>query len=189
MKETQLRSLKKNDRKCKSLIVQRIANSHLEYIKDEETAYGIWNILKNTFERKGIASQLRIRKKLLTMKFDTSETTLSAHFLKFDRLIRELKSTSAVVEETDVICHLLLTLPTEYDAVVTALETLSTKQLKISFVKNRLLDEEAKHCSLDATDDENKHAAFVTSKNIVKKGNNTRPKDMNKNRFNFQCHP
>lgn len=101
MKETQLRSLKKNDRKCKSLIVQRIANSHLEYIKDEETAYGIWNILKNTFERKGIASQLRIRKKLLTMKFDTSET-MSVHFLKFDRLIRELKSTDAVVEKTDV---------------------------------------------------------------------------------------
>lgn len=102
------------------------------------------------------------------MKVDTSET-MSAHFLKFDRLICELKSTGGVIEETDVVCHLLLTLPSEYDAVVTALETLSTEQLKISFVKNRPLDEEAKHCSMDVTNDGNKHAAFATSKNIGKK--------------------
>jgi len=37
-KEGQLKQHKKSDRKCKS---QRIADSHLEYVKDEETAHGI----------------------------------------------------------------------------------------------------------------------------------------------------
>lgn len=64
-KKVQLQQLKRNDRKCKSQIVQRIADSHLEYVKDEETAHGIWTVLSNTFERKGIASQLRLRKLLL----------------------------------------------------------------------------------------------------------------------------
>lgn len=40
-KEEQLKQLKRNDRKCKSQIVQRIADSHFEYVKDEETAHSI----------------------------------------------------------------------------------------------------------------------------------------------------
>ncbi|KMQ83135.1 copia protein [Lasius niger] len=109
-KEEQLKHFRRSDRKCKSQIVQRIADSHLEYVKDEETAHGIWSVLSSTFERKGIANQLRLRKTLLTMKYSTSET-MGNHFLKFDKLIRELRSTGAKLEDTDVVCHLLLTMP------------------------------------------------------------------------------
>lgn len=62
-------------------------------------------------------------------------------------MIRELKSTGATVEENDLICHLLLTMPAEYNTVVTAIETLSMKELSISFVKIRLCDEETKRNS------------------------------------------
>lgn len=136
-------------------------------------------MLKDTFERKGIASQLRIRKKLLTMKYESTET-MSAHFLNFDKLIRELKSTGAMIEEIDVVCHLLLTLSLEYDAVVTALETLSTDQLKLSFVKNRLLDEEAKRSNV--LDSDNKHVAFATKQS---KDSNAKFKGKNKAKFTF----
>jgi hypothetical protein len=37
--------LKKMDKKCKSQIVQRVADSHLEYVKDKETAFEIWTEL------------------------------------------------------------------------------------------------------------------------------------------------
>ena len=59
-------------------------------------------------------------------------------------LVRELKSTGAKLEESDIVCHLLLTMPEEYDMVVTALETNSSEQLTLTFVKTRLLDEVAK---------------------------------------------
>lgn len=67
-----------------------------------------------------------------------AEELLTNNFLKFDKLIRELCSTSYIE------CHLLLTMPEEYDIVVTAKETLSFEHLTVSFVKNRLLDEESK---------------------------------------------
>jgi len=58
-------------------------------------------------------------------------------------MIRELKSTGAVAEENDIICYLLLKMPQEYDMVV--IETMAGKtDLSLSFVKNRLLDEESK---------------------------------------------
>ncbi|KAK9743562.1 hypothetical protein QE152_g8491 [Popillia japonica] len=39
----------KRDRKCKSHIIMRIADSHLEYVKDQHTAFDMWNILSTTF--------------------------------------------------------------------------------------------------------------------------------------------
>lgn len=147
-KEAMLAQYKKKDKKCMSQIIQRISDSHLEYAKDRETAYDIWQSLCNTFERKGIAGQLFTRKALLTMKFNAAIDTLSNHLLKFDKLIRELRSTGATLEESDIVCHLLLTMSAEYNTVVTAIETLSMRELTVSFVKNRLLDEESKRSDL-----------------------------------------
>lgn len=52
------------------------------------------------------------------MKYSTSET-MGDHFLKFNKLIRELRSTGAKLEDTDVVCYLLLT--PEHDVVLTAI--------------------------------------------------------------------
>lgn len=46
------------------------------------------------------------------------------------------------INESDRICYLLLSLPDEYETVVTALETQT--YLKLDFVKANLLDEETK---------------------------------------------
>lgn len=143
-KEKKINELEKRDRKCRSQIIQRVADSHLEYVKDCDSAHAIWSVLIETFERKSIASQLLLRKKLLLMKFHPNRETMANHLLAFDKVIRELRATGAKLEETDLVCHLLLTMPVEFNHVVTAIETLSAKNLTIGFVKNRLMDEEAK---------------------------------------------
>lgn len=180
---------KKRDQKCKSQIIQRIADSHLEYAKDKATAYAIWQSLENVFQRKGIASQLLLRKALLTMKFDIVNDNLANHFLKFDKFIRELKSTGATLEESDVVCHLLLTMPTECNTVVTALETMSTELLTLNFVKTRLLDQESKRN--ESTCKRNKYSnasstAFSSTSNGMIKG--TKKTIKNKTKFQYNCH-
>lgn len=194
-KEKQLAELAKQDRKCKSHLIQRIADSHLEYAKDKVTSFDLWISLCNTFERKGIANQLLLRKKLLTMKFDAINDTLVNHFLKFDKLIRDLRSTGATVEEMDIVCHLLLTMPVEYNVVVTAIETLSMKDLTLSFVKNRLLDEESKRKGIARkikNNDTPPPTAFQTQQ-YHKKGSSEASKTKNQqgtlgNSFSFTCH-
>lgn len=109
--------LKQCDRKCTSQIIQRIADSHLEYAKDKANAHVLWTSFRGVFERKEIASQLFLRKPLLTMKFNLTNDTLANHFLKFDNLSRELCSTGATLEENYIgYSDRLLTMPTEYDA-------------------------------------------------------------------------
>ncbi|EZA47339.1 Copia protein [Ooceraea biroi] len=136
-------AFRKKDRTCKSLIIQCIANSHFQYIKDKSNSYQMWRALEAVFQRKGIASQLYLRKRLLSMKL-TENQSLEKHLLKFEETVRELKSVGAKLEDMDIVCHLLLTLPKDYDAIVTALETLEVKKLTLEFVKGKLLDQEIK---------------------------------------------
>lgn len=189
-KETLFNVLDKCDRKCRSQIIQRIADSHLEYVKDKCCAYDIWKSLSDTFERKGVASQLLIRKSLLTMKFDTGHETLANHFLKFDKIVRQLRSTGATLEETDIVCHLLLTMPSEYNTVVTAIETLSMENINLSFVKNRLLDEESKwnDSRKKSHSEVNPLTAFASrpGKSFANKNKESRTKG--NGRFPFRCH-
>jgi hypothetical protein len=58
--------------------------------------------------------------------------------------MHDLRLTGAKMEEQDFVCHLLLTMPAEYVSVVTALETLSSEKLTLSFVRTRLHDEDMK---------------------------------------------
>jgi len=92
----------RQDKKRKAMIIQCIANSRLEYVKDKKTAYGM---LEAVFQRKAIASQLFLRKKLLSMKISQGDL-LETHFVKFEETIRELNSVGAKLEETDIVCHL-----------------------------------------------------------------------------------
>ncbi|KAK9736894.1 hypothetical protein QE152_g11174 [Popillia japonica] len=148
----------------------------------------MWTALKTVFERKGVASQLYLRKKLLLMKYLKSDS-LEKHFLKFEEVVRELKSVGATLEDIDIVCHLLLTvvrelksvgatledidivchllltLPKNFDPIVTALETMDADKLKLEFVKGKLLDYEMKrrHEVTEACDTTASPAAFSSN--------------------------
>ncbi|KAF2887536.1 hypothetical protein ILUMI_18637 [Ignelater luminosus] len=146
VKTKQIQDFLKKDRNCKSIITQSVADSYLKYIKDKHTANEMWNSLQNTFERKGIRNQLLLRKQLLQLKLE-ERGTLNSHFLIFDSIVQSLKASGATLEENDIICHLLLTLPKSYEMVITTIETIGGSNLTLDFVKGKLLDEEIKQKS------------------------------------------
>ncbi|KAK9679691.1 hypothetical protein QE152_g39800 [Popillia japonica] len=97
------------DAKAKAVIVQCVTDKHIDYIKDAKSAYGMIMCLKEVFERKTTLSKLYIRKQLLLLKC-SNDIELQDHFEKFDKLIRELESAGSKMDETDKVCHLLLTM-------------------------------------------------------------------------------
>ncbi|KAF2903238.1 hypothetical protein ILUMI_02952 [Ignelater luminosus] len=167
VKTKQLQDFLKKDHKCKSIITQSVADSHLEYIKDKHTAKEMWTALQNSFERKGIRNQLLLRKQLSQLKLE-ERGTLNSHFLTFDLIVRNLKASGATLEENDIICHLLLTLPKSYEMVITAIETIGGSDLTLDFVKGKLLDEEIKQKSKNNMVEENS-TAFAGKLNYNKK--------------------
>jgi hypothetical protein len=51
-----------------------------------------------------------MKTKLLSLKHKPSEETLDTHFLKFDKIMRELEGNDCFIDETDKVCHLYMTM-------------------------------------------------------------------------------
>lgn len=143
-KDKQLDEKVKNelDAKAKSVIVQCISDKFIDIIKKCNTALEMLTKLEEIFERKSVFNQLYLRRKLLSLKCGNNER-LTDHFIKFENVISELESSGTEMKENDKVCHLLLTLPDQYNTVITTLETMD-KDLTIDFIKSRMLDAELK---------------------------------------------
>ncbi|KAG8235932.1 hypothetical protein J437_LFUL015997 [Ladona fulva] len=90
-KEEAILKIKRDNKKCKSLIVQRLQDDQLELIKDKPTAYDVWKALEGRFEKRTTANRMTLSQKLNLLKYRPNEETLNEFCLKFDRLARELK--------------------------------------------------------------------------------------------------
>ena len=89
---------KEAERVAKSVIVEYLSDSFLGFVETRSTARKILKRLDTIYGRKNLATQLALRKKLLSLKLQ-SDTPLVRHFTIFDDLITELSAAGAKLEQ------------------------------------------------------------------------------------------
>jgi hypothetical protein len=72
-------ALRKKDKRCKNMIVQKITESHIEYAMNKVSVYEVWKHLEVTFQRRSVVAHMRLRTQLLTGKHNPNKETMQEH--------------------------------------------------------------------------------------------------------------
>ena len=135
--------------KALAIIVLAIEPSLLYLIGDPESPVTVWRKLADQFQKKTWANKLALRRKLYSLRLKDGDS-VQDHVKSMTEIFNELSVIGAEMDEEDKVVHLLASLPSTYDTLVTALEANATVP-SMEVVTERLLHEERKHKDRDCT--------------------------------------
>ena len=130
------------DQKALALIGLGISDALLLHVRDVASARQAWQNLKETYEGKGLASVMFLRRKFFGSRMEAGSSVMK-HVASMVEMSHQLKVAGSVTDN-DIVMTILGSLPTQYDTVVTMLETLPAATLTVDFILGRLMHEEAK---------------------------------------------
>lgn len=112
---------------------------------------------------------------LRSQQFDEDEESLSSFVTCFEVCSQQLRFSGARIDETDIVSHFLYALPSSFDSIVDALQTLSQEKMTMELVKNHLfnfeLERKTKLWAETVVEDKNLVALFAGSSNAEQVGN------------------
>ena len=120
----------------------------LYLIGDPESPIDVWNRLQDVYHKKTWANKLRLRKRLYGMKLQNGGN-VQEHLKTMVELFDALAAVGSALQDEDRVICLLASLPTEFDTLVTTLETLDNVPTWEAVTERLLRQEEKKRSSDD----------------------------------------
>lgn len=163
--------------------------SQLEYLIACETAAKMWSKLSTIHEQKSASNKLTLMTKFHEYKMSPNDS-VAQHVAKIEKKARQLKDVGEELSEVMIIAKILRTLPSKFNALVTAWDSVGEQDQKKEALIERLIKEENRLTVMDETT--NALAAIkVQDGNILSKENATRKhrnSDKSSKRKDFNCH-
>ena len=125
-----------------AIVVLSIEPSLLYLLGDPQDPVVVWDKLSAQFQKKTWANKLALRRKLYSLRLKESQS-VQQHIKEMTEVFEELSIVGDPIKEEDRVVHLLASLPSTFDVLVTALEA-SEDVPKMEVVTERLLREEIK---------------------------------------------
>lgn len=150
---------KKKDLRARNIIYCSVTDDQLEFVRGETTARAILKKFDQLYLRESTALQLNIRSKLNRLSLRDFDNA-SAFFCEFEKLINELKSAGANINEREKLDYLLKTLPESMFHVADIIDSQPEQERTCEFLKSKISMWESSR----SDHGKGKHSAFNTEK-------------------------
>lgn len=131
---------KTKDGKARALIGLSIDDSQTCHVMHAKTAREMWLALKMYHARSTLSMKIHILRKLFRMQLP-EEGSMADHLTGISQLVNRLRSMGEELKEHWLVAIVLSSLNESYDGLITVLESRPESELKLEFVKGKLLDE------------------------------------------------
>lgn len=129
-----------SDKHALAFIGLAVEDSQLIHLRDKNTAYDCWKALQEAHEKDTITNKISLYKKIALNRMKDN-TTMEDHLNEILNLFQKLSDLGADADEEWKIGMIFTSLPTSYSTLITALEARDQKDLTVSLVQSKLLDE------------------------------------------------
>lgn len=121
-----------------ALAVDRHQEVHVK--KVDGSGSKAWKVIREYHQRSSVGARMRLMKKIFTSKL-TSDKTMKEYLGTMLEDFDKLNDMGGDLKDEIKVSALMAGLPTEYDGLVTSLETWDDDKLTMAAVKGKLLDE------------------------------------------------
>lgn len=135
----------RKDEKARAMIGLALEDCQLSHIMDAASANDMWEKLKGYHERGSLSNKIHVLRRLCSMQL-TEGGNMSEHLVAATEMVHRLARMGESLKEHLVVAILLSSLPESYNPLVTALEGRPEEDLKLDYVKGKLLDEWRRKC-------------------------------------------
>lgn len=128
------------DKKALFTIVMCLENNQLTHVKKATTSKEAWKALKSYHQNSSLTGKIGLTKKLFKAQLPIGGN-MEQHLQQITDWIDELTDLGDELEDKIVIRIILSSLNEQYDGLITALEVREEDELKLEFVKAKLIEE------------------------------------------------
>jgi len=147
------------DAKTMFILSSSMEIAHLDYLITCESSAEMWQKLRSIHEQQNETNKLLLMTKFHEYKMATGDS-VAQHIAKVESMARQLKDLGETVSNVALMAKILGSLPSKYNALITAWDSVDTDKQTLQSLTSRLIKEESR---MNATD-ESTNALAVTSK-------------------------
>lgn len=140
----------RDNSKAMSLIATTMEPSQMEYLLTCETAAEMWMKLSNIHEQKTASNKFLLAQKFHEYRMNPTDSVVQ-HVAKLQNMARQLSDIGENVSDVHVMSKILGSLPSKYNALRTAWDSVDPERQTINYLQERLIKEESRLTVEDET--------------------------------------
>lgn len=138
----------KKDARAKFILSSSMEYSQLEYLITCNTAAEMWTKLSAIHEQKSASNKLALTTKFHEYRMASGDS-IAQHIAKIENIANQLKDIDENLSDTMIMAKILGTLPSKYNAFVSAWDSVVATEQTLPRLRERLIREEARMTSMD----------------------------------------